>query len=64
MSANAVMTFPFKKRIDTELLNDGRASLHLQKWDPNFLAELKRVKSWRLDQQEMVMKTIMSACLK
>jgi len=41
-----------KKRINTGQFIDRRAELYVQ----NFLAKLQRVKCWRQDQQEVVMK--------
>jgi len=54
---NSVMTFPIKKRINTEPFIDERA-------EPNFSGELEEGKSWRQDQQEVGMQTITAATLK
>jgi len=60
------MTFPaIKNKINTQLFNGERAELYMQKWEPNFLANLKRVKiCWRQSQHEEGMKTVMASCLK
>jgi len=44
MRENPVMTFPVKKRINTELLIDKRAEVYTQKWEPNFPPKLYQVK--------------------
>jgi len=41
------MTFPMMKRINTELFIGRWVELDIQKWGPNFLGKLKRVKCWR-----------------
>jgi len=41
---NPVMTFPIKKRINTEMFSDSRAELYTQNGSQNFMAKLKRVK--------------------
>jgi len=38
------MTFPIKKRINTELFIDEGAELYIQKCEPNFSANMKRLK--------------------
>jgi len=42
MSENPVMSFPIKKRINTELFIDRNAELYIQEWEPNFLEKLKK----------------------
>jgi len=44
MSENLVMTFPIKKRINTELFIDDIADPYVQNGKPNLLAILKGVK--------------------
>jgi len=59
MNERPVMTYPITKRINRYLIfNDYRAELYVKKWEPNFLAKLKRVKCWCQDQKEVEMKTI------
>jgi len=50
------MIFPIKKRITTELFIDSRTELYIQKWEPNLLVKLKRVKCRRQEQQGVGMK--------
>jgi len=56
MSKNLLMTFLFEKRINTELFKGTRAELYIQKWEQNFLAQLKMAKCWCPGQQEEGMK--------
>jgi len=64
VSKNAAITFPIKKRINTELFIDKSADLYIQNRKPNFLAKLKKVICWRQDQQEVGIKTKTAAFLK
>jgi len=50
------MTFPIKKRIITELFIERKQGFINKKWEPNFLAKLKRVKCWHQDKQEVGIK--------
>jgi len=59
-----VMAFPIKKRINTELVIDERAELHVQRIEPNFLTNLKRVKMLAPKPTIDGNETIIAACLK
>jgi len=45
MSINPMISFPIKKRINTELFIDVRAQLYIQKCGQNFLAEFEEGKN-------------------